>query len=263
MPHEPNRPNFTLYRQSGSDRKHKAFRTRSSFESGSSFSILGTRRATPRISYFEPLIRKEIVGREVGFVAQNPTLKEKLARIADDEAHHAELAWRIVHWAIREGGHRCADAVARAFTIEIAKACAPRGRMDSALDTAILHAHGRLAAAEELALMRLAARDVIEPCAAALTPKRHWYPRPAALAIADGKRFDAWIDTPLRRQGGSSATRRDRLDALPWAARSRHISVWRSPARGDRAKPDAVRRSGWNVLSTTAIRPAWLTELLH
>jgi hypothetical protein len=47
--------------------------------------------------------------------ATDPAVREALAAIADDEARHAELAYRTVAWAIREGGAEVHAAVASVF----------------------------------------------------------------------------------------------------------------------------------------------------
>lgn len=45
----------------------------------------------------------------------DPVVRDVLASIADDEARHAELAWRAVTWAVRIGGAPVRRAVAAAF----------------------------------------------------------------------------------------------------------------------------------------------------
>ncbi|HEV7557653.1 MAG TPA: ferritin-like domain-containing protein [Kofleriaceae bacterium] len=45
----------------------------------------------------------------------DPVVKGVLASLADDEARHAELAWRAVAWAVRAGGAPVRRAVAVAF----------------------------------------------------------------------------------------------------------------------------------------------------
>src|SRR5262249_55284357 len=44
--------------------------------------------------------------------ATDPAVRAALARIAADEARHAELAWRTVAWAVRAGGSEVRAAVA-------------------------------------------------------------------------------------------------------------------------------------------------------
>ena len=98
--------------------------------------------------------------------ATDPTVRRVLAAIAEDEAGHAELAWRFVAWAIRKGGATVRTAVALAF--------------DSALmaNDAIgddvtgyepeLRAHGRLSRAELAAAAKSTRYEVILPNAVAL-----------------------------------------------------------------------------------------------
>jgi hypothetical protein len=102
--------------------------------------------------------------------ASDARVRDVLAVIAADEARHAELAWRFVHWAIETGGAAVRTAVAGAFQetlAEIASDGAPapsRGGVDAAL----WRAHGRLSPREERKCRTAAAREVIEPCARAL-----------------------------------------------------------------------------------------------
>lgn len=57
--------------------------------------------------------------------AEDPEVAEVLARIADDEARHAGLAWRFVAWAI-ETRPDLRSAAARAFDLGLARSPAPR-----------------------------------------------------------------------------------------------------------------------------------------
>ena len=45
----------------------------------------------------------------------DPVVRDVLASLAEDEARHAELAWRAVAWAVRAGGAPVRRAVAAAF----------------------------------------------------------------------------------------------------------------------------------------------------
>lgn len=103
--------------------------------------------------------------------AEDADVRAALRQIANEEARHAELAWRVVGWAITSGGDDVRAAAGRAF--EAALATTPRS-WDPSLDgiaPATLRAHGLLdeATAREVAERALA--DVIAPCAAALTGK--------------------------------------------------------------------------------------------
>jgi hypothetical protein len=53
--------------------------------------------------------------------ASDTAVREALAMIAADEARHAELAWRVVAWAIEAGGDRVRAAVAAAFEAAFTK----------------------------------------------------------------------------------------------------------------------------------------------
>ncbi len=91
-----------------------------------------------------------------------------LRRIARDEEEHAELAWRFVAWAVTTGGDDVRAAVARAFE-EATRAPAPIARESDAIDVAAWRAHGRLTAADARDVIVRALRDVIAPCARALS----------------------------------------------------------------------------------------------
>jgi hypothetical protein len=97
-------------------------------------------------------------------VATDPAVRQALRVIARDEARHAELAWRIVQWAIAEGGDAVRIAVAEVFT-RAGGVQAPRGADG---DASVLARHGRL---DDVAMQRVVARgllDVVLPCARAL-----------------------------------------------------------------------------------------------
>lgn len=93
--------------------------------------------------------------------AEDPAVRSVLAVIAEDEARHAELAWRTVAWAVREGGAPVRAAVEAVFAgLGRGDARAPEGAHD-----ARLAAHGRLSGK---ALSEVAARaidDVVRPAA--------------------------------------------------------------------------------------------------
>lgn len=100
--------------------------------------------------------------------AEDADVRTTLRRIANEEARHAELAWRFVGWAITTGGDEVRAAASRAFEAALVRA---PGSFDTSLrglpaDT--LRAHGLLdeKAAHEVALRTL--HDVVKPCAAAL-----------------------------------------------------------------------------------------------
>lgn len=108
--------------------------------------------------------------------ARDPQARATLARIADDEARHAELAWRFLRWALHVGGEPIATLVRQSFAERIAEA---HQRLDQTRattlfehDVATWHHHGRLTPAEQADVSRTALDQVIAPCAAALLARR-------------------------------------------------------------------------------------------
>lgn len=93
--------------------------------------------------------------------AVDPGVQAVLARIARDEAEHAELAWRFVCWALQTGDASVANAVRAAL-----QAQPPPAAGDERNELA---AHGRLSASELAQISRAAWREVITPCAHALS----------------------------------------------------------------------------------------------
>ena len=71
--------------------------------------------------------------------ATDPAVRAVLSTIAEDEAAHAELAWRAVAWALAQGGEPVRRAVIAAFAdLDRAVTAPPPGRSSRALA-----AHGR------------------------------------------------------------------------------------------------------------------------
>ena len=102
--------------------------------------------------------------------ATDPAVRAALEAIAEDEARHAELAWRTVAWAARAGGDgvRCALADAFARAIEGARTTEITGVELDAREAARLEAHGRIGSSD---LRRVAARaldEIVAPAARAL-----------------------------------------------------------------------------------------------
>lgn len=88
-----------------------------------------------------------------------------LARIAEDEARHAELAWAFVRWAIDVGGEEVRSAARQGF----ARATAFALPEDSgAADAVAWREHGRLTKDETADVVAEAMRAVVMPCARAL-----------------------------------------------------------------------------------------------
>jgi hypothetical protein len=105
-----------------------------------------------------------------------------LTRIAEDEARHAQLAYRFVAWAIQMGGAAVREAVERAFANALFEENSdglPSESENNALPLVdcsppveiaeILHRHGRLSPQQRDRCRRAALRHIIEPCARKLS----------------------------------------------------------------------------------------------
>ncbi|HEV8246325.1 MAG TPA: ferritin-like domain-containing protein [Polyangiaceae bacterium] len=93
--------------------------------------------------------------------ARSPVLRSLLEAIADDEARHAELAWKFVRWALASG-----DADVR---VAIADALRSAGsHVGPASSIAAAREHGRLAPGDFEQVRLEAWQKVIGPCARAL-----------------------------------------------------------------------------------------------
>jgi hypothetical protein len=98
--------------------------------------------------------------------AEDPAVRAALAIIADDEARHAELAWRTVAWALRTGGAEVRAAVSAVFA-EV-DGGAPTAEIEAQAEGSALRAHGRLSDAEGRTTQQRSLRDVVFPCARAM-----------------------------------------------------------------------------------------------
>jgi hypothetical protein len=112
-----------------------------------------------------------------------PTARALLAQIAQDEASHAELAWRFVAWALKQDASL--QAHVRAAFDEALRRLTLAGpgaeTHHSAKDWERMRAFGRLSATEDRALALRVAEEVIAPCVAALLEVRdHASPQPAS-----------------------------------------------------------------------------------
>lgn len=98
----------------------------------------------------------------------DPAVREVLAAIANEEAQHAELAWRTVAWALSCGGEKVRRAVGSALH------GAMSSMADAVRDDAIDHleAHGRLDTHALRSVRRRALEEVVRPCAEALLRQR-------------------------------------------------------------------------------------------
>lgn len=92
--------------------------------------------------------------------AQDPVVREVMAKIAREEAEHAELAWATLRWALAAGGEEVRRAIAEAFAS--ARVAPPKH------GAAPLPSHGLLADASVEASVRAAFSEVVQPCGRAL-----------------------------------------------------------------------------------------------
>jgi hypothetical protein len=104
----------------------------------------------------------------LGAAARNcpePSLSAQLQAIADDEARHAELAWRFVSWAISTGGDAVRSAVAHAFAHELAAGPGedPRETLLGGVTDAQRALAGRLSQRDSETLRRRTLVEIVAP----------------------------------------------------------------------------------------------------
>lgn len=93
--------------------------------------------------------------------AVDPAVRAALAEISEDEARHAELAWRTVAWAVRVGGPSVTRAVAEVFLRMGAPELPGADEQD-------LAAHGRPGSEATRAAAGRALEEIVRPAARAL-----------------------------------------------------------------------------------------------
>lgn len=96
--------------------------------------------------------------------ATDPAAREVLTIVAEEESRHAELAFRVVAWAITRGGKEVRSAVQEAFAdgLDEVRRAAAAGRGGPASPD-VIRAHGRLSIAEVAAERLRAAEEVTAP----------------------------------------------------------------------------------------------------
>jgi hypothetical protein len=102
--------------------------------------------------------------------ATDPRVAALLASIAEDEARHAELAWRTLAWVLSAGGDDVAEVVFAALAGAARDALAAGRAPPSSLD---LRAFGVLDAGTTCGLVADGIAVVVEPCARALRDAMH------------------------------------------------------------------------------------------
>lgn len=100
-------------------------------------------------------------------VATDAEGRAALERIAEDETRHAELAWKLVAWAVASGGPRIAHAI-EAVARKLGAPRAPIEEEQSPSMRACLHRAGRLTPAECARVRAGAIAFAIRPALAAL-----------------------------------------------------------------------------------------------
>lgn len=107
--------------------------------------------------------------REAAEHAMTPTLRGVLSRMADDEARHAELAFRFVRWALEQDELGVAPIVARELeTALCSTAASAPSRSATSVEEQSLLGFGILTESQRSELQQAALREVIEPCVRAL-----------------------------------------------------------------------------------------------
>ena len=100
-------------------------------------------------------------------LATDPEVRRTLAQIAEQEAAHAELAWRFVSWSAARLGPELARVLERRLAERpIARDATHEVEHPDAI--AALHAAGRLTDADKQRVTLAGLRDLVEPCVRAL-----------------------------------------------------------------------------------------------
>lgn len=106
--------------------------------------------------------------------AQDLAVKAVLAKIRDDEARHAELAWRSLHWMLQVGGvpvRQALDASVKALERRLDEP-QKAGHQEKASFSNVLLAHGRISKQAQHDCFRQAMREAVLPCARAMLALR-------------------------------------------------------------------------------------------
>jgi hypothetical protein len=103
------------------------------------------------------------LAREQALAADDPEMRAALESIAEDEARHAELSWKIVAWAVGRGDERVRHAVERALS-------SPLPPLDRVASTTLeeLAPYGVLSNERTARVVEHGLRSVVEPARRAL-----------------------------------------------------------------------------------------------
>ena len=116
--------------------------------------------------------------------ATDPAVQEALVQIVEDELRHAELAWSVVTWAVRQGGAPARTAASRGFKMGMCHLAQPPTDAPASEHPA-LSAHGLLSAGALQGAALRALTEVLMPCARALlegSADAHDTAKPEAVA---------------------------------------------------------------------------------
>lgn len=103
--------------------------------------------------------------------ATDPAVRAALAVIAEEEAQHAELAFRVVAWAVAAGGEAVRAAVVEAFEREVRAVVTAAEEVGAEAGDA-MRRHGRLDARETAEERRRAIAEVVVPAVRGLLERR-------------------------------------------------------------------------------------------
>jgi hypothetical protein len=137
----------------------------------SALDLADVRIETDRATVLRGLIEEACVGEAIGVAearayadaAQDPTVVALLKKVADDEEHHAALAWRTLRWML-QGADDDTLAIAR----ESFKRAVEIMRREPTMHGPVAKEHGLWSASEIASVRRAALDEVVEPCARAL-----------------------------------------------------------------------------------------------
>lgn len=107
-----------------------------------------------------------VLAAEQAAIAEDPAVRRVLLGIADDESRHAELAFRVIAFAIAAGGESVREAVTRAFAE--ASTRLPEPPEDVPLPGDVARAHGFVASNVTRVAFVRAMDDIVLPLGRAL-----------------------------------------------------------------------------------------------
>ncbi|HVU00759.1 MAG TPA: ferritin-like domain-containing protein [Polyangiaceae bacterium] len=130
----------------------------------------GTLRDVIRTAIIEGCVGETIAAveaREALATAEDAAVRRVLARVAEDEARHGELAWRFVQFVLSGEDRALAAETARTL-LEVVSSRAPDAPAGRSAPGAGRLAHGLIAAETRAEIRRRVLADIVRPCAIAL-----------------------------------------------------------------------------------------------